>query len=176
MVRQRTDPPGRTVHSGRFSLPDWMTPMMKPLTPHPAHNDQPAEHAPAAPIAPVAPGTLVALACTAALVLGGCASTPPPTEQLAVSTAALSHAAGAGGTEAAPAQMRLAREKLAGANVAMTDKRYDQARSLAQEAQVDAQLAEATAHAQKATKAAAELQESNRVLSEEMDRAERKPK
>jgi hypothetical protein len=56
------------------------------------------------------------------------------------------------------------------ADKAMADKNYVLARRLAEEAQVDAKLAETTARAAKAQKSADELQESNRVLRQEIDR------
>jgi Domain of unknown function (DUF4398) len=104
------------------------------------------------------------------LVLSACASVPPPTEQLAVATAALANAVSAGGPEFAAVDMRNAREKLDRANLAMTAKNYDAARSLAEEAQVDAQLAGTRARTAKAKKASAELQEDSRVLREEISR------
>ncbi|KAB2970414.1 DUF4398 domain-containing protein [Zoogloea sp.] len=104
------------------------------------------------------------------LLIAGCAGLPAPTEQLAVSTAAVSRAGGAGGGEMAPTEMQMAREKLAKAQQAMTDEDYGTARDLAREAQVDAQLAEAKALSAKARKAADELNEGNRVLRDEMDR------
>ncbi|NTV10135.1 MAG: DUF4398 domain-containing protein [Zoogloea sp.] len=107
---------------------------------------------------------------SASIFMAACASTPPPTEQLAVSTAAVARAASAGGAELAPAQMQTARGKLDRAKEAMAAGDYDLARSLAQEAQVDAQLAETQARSNKAQKAAAELQESIRVLRDELDR------
>jgi len=66
--------------------------------------------------------------------------------------------------------MKSARDKLDRAEVAMAAKDYDRALSLAQEAQVDAKLAEVKADSSKARKAAAELQEDTRVLQEEIDR------
>lgn len=113
---------------------------------------------------------LALLGAGAALLIGACASTPPPTEQVAVSRAAIAHAVGAGGVELAPVEMTLARQKLDRANAAMATQDYPLALTLAQQAQVDAQLAEAKAHAAKARKAAEELQESSRVLREEMAR------
>ncbi len=111
-----------------------------------------------------------ALAAGAAILLAACASTPPPTDQLAVSTAAVANAVSAGSGQFAAADLKMARDKLDRANVAMTAKDYELARSLAQEAQVDARLAEARANAAKAQKAADELQEGRRILREEMDR------
>ena len=106
----------------------------------------------------------------AVMAMAGCASVPAPTEQLAVSKAAVANAVGAGGTEFAPAEMRTAQEKLDRANQAMAAKDYERARWLAGQAQVDAQLAVAKARSAKAQKAAFALQEDNRVLREELDR------
>ena len=106
----------------------------------------------------------------ATLVLAACASTPVPSAQVAVATAAVANAGVAGGTEAAPTEMRLARDKLARANAAMVAKDYDLARSLAEEAEVDAQLAGVKARSSRASRAALEVQDANRALREEMDR------
>ena len=114
------------------------------------------------------PGTAV-LAATV-LTLGACATTPVPTEQLAVTTAAVAHAVSAGGQELAPTEMGAARDKLVRAHLAVAAKDNGQALRLAQQAQVDAQLAESKAEALKARKAQAELLEAARVLREEMGR------
>ncbi|HET6788131.1 MAG TPA: DUF4398 domain-containing protein [Aquabacterium sp.] len=102
----------------------------------------------------------------------GCASTPPAasTAQIAVTEAALNHASSAGGAEMAPTEMAAARDKLVRANAAMTAREFDQALRLAEEAQVDALLAEVKARATKAQRAADELREGRRVLREELDR------
>jgi hypothetical protein len=107
------------------------------------------------------------------MAMAGCASVPAPTEQLAVSKAAVANAVGAGGTEFAPAEMRTAQEKLDRANQAMAAKDYERARWLAEQAQVDAQLAVAKARSAKAQKAAYALQEDSRVLREELNRKSR---
>lgn len=112
----------------------------------------------------------IVVTVAAAIFMAGCASTPAPTEQMVTSRAAVSNASSAGGNEFAPLQMKSAMEKMAGAEQAITDKKYDQARQLAEQAQVDAQLAEAMARSAKAQKAADELQEASRVLREELDR------
>lgn len=109
----------------------------------------------------------------AAIFISGCAGTPvtpPPTEQMANSRTAISHAINAGGNEFAPLQIKSAMDKMNGAEQAMAAKNYVQARRLAEQAQVDAQLAEATARSAKAQKAADALRESNRVLRQEIDR------
>lgn len=113
---------------------------------------------------------MCAIVAGAATLLSACTSVPAPTEQIAVSKAAVADAANAGGTTFAPAEMRTAREKLDGAGTAMASQDYERARVLAEEAQVDAQLAQARAHSTKARKAADALLEDNRVLLEEINR------
>ena len=113
---------------------------------------------------------LMSAAPAAILVLAACAGTPPPTAQLAVSTAAVANATAAGSTELAPVEMTTARQKLDRANLAMAAKDYPLALALAQQSQVDAQLAETKARSTQAGKAAAVLQEASRVLREEIAR------
>jgi hypothetical protein len=113
---------------------------------------------------------LLALTAGASIFIAGRASTPAPTEQMAVSTAALANPVSSGGPQWAPAELTTARDKLARANTALVAKDHDHARSLAEEAQADAQLAGAKARSAKARKAGDEVQEASRVLTEEMDR------
>lgn len=115
----------------------------------------------------------IGVTVAAAIFMAGCASTPTipaPTEQMAVSRAAVSNATSAGGNEFAPLQLKSAMDKMDGAERAMAGKDYVRARQLAEQAQVDAKLAEAAARSAKAEKAAAVLQEDNRVLRQELDR------
>ena len=115
----------------------------------------------------------VAVAVAAAVFMAGCASTPStpaPTEQMAVSRAALNNASSAGGNEFAPIQFRSAMEKMDAAERAVGEKNYERARLLAEEALVDARLAEAMARSAKAQKAADALLEENRALRKEIDR------
>ena len=104
------------------------------------------------------------------VLISGCASTPPPVELVAVSKAAVGAANTAGANELAPVQYKSAVEKMDGAEVAMAHKDYVLAQQLAEQAQVDAQLATAIARAAKAKKAADALQEDSRVLSSEIGR------
>ena len=112
------------------------------------------------------------LGITAASVIfiSACAGIPAPTEQMAVSKAAVNNASSAGGNEFAPLQLKSAMEKMDSAERAMTEENYLVARQLAEQAQVDAQLAAATARSSKAQKAASALQEDTRVLRQELDR------
>jgi hypothetical protein len=110
------------------------------------------------------------ISAAVALIIAGCASVPPPVEQMAVSKAAVNSASSAGGNEFAPVLLRSAMDKMDAADRAMTEKDYVTARQMAEQAQVDAQLAAATARSTKAQKAAGALQEDNRVLRQEIDR------
>ncbi len=112
----------------------------------------------------------IILTLAAVFFMTGCASTPAPTEQMAISRAAVSNASSAGSNEFAPLLFKSATEKMDGAERAMADKNYELARQLAEQAQVDAQLAEATTRSVKAQKAADALQEDSRVLRQEIDR------
>jgi len=104
------------------------------------------------------------------VLMVGCAGIPAPTEQMAVSKVAVRNATSAGGNEFAPLQLKSAMDKMDAAERAMSAEDYLQARQLAEQAQVDAQLAATTARSVKAQKAAGALQEDNRVLRQEIDR------
>jgi Domain of unknown function (DUF4398) len=103
--------------------------------------------------------------------LGACATPPPaPNEQLAVSAAAIQNAATAGAAQFAPAELALARDKMARATQAAAADEPVRAMALAQQAQADANLARAKAEAAKSKKAADAVDEADRALREEMAR------
>ncbi len=112
---------------------------------------------------------LAAGAC-AAVLIGGCASVPPPTAQIAVSQSAIANAVSAGGTEYAPVELRNAQDKLDRARRAMAKEDNEEALRYAEQAQVDARLAEKKAQSAKAQKSAAVMQDDIRVLREELAR------
>ncbi|NDU85667.1 MAG: DUF4398 domain-containing protein [Ferrovum sp.] len=112
----------------------------------------------------------MALTVSAALLMASCASIPPPTGQMAISKTAVNTASTAGGAEYAPLQLQSAKHKLAGAEGAMVAENYVLAKQLAEEAQVDAELAVAMARSNQAKKAADAVQEDRRVLHQEIDR------
>lgn len=105
-----------------------------------------------------------------AMFIVGCAGIPAPTEQMAVAKTAVTNAISAGGNEFAPVQLRSAMDKMDAAERAMADEEYERARQLAEQAQVDAQLASSMARSAKAEKAARELEEGNRTLQQEIQR------
>lgn len=118
----------------------------------------------------------VILAISAMLIAGiaGCASSiPAPTEQIAVSKAAVTSATRNGGNEYAPMELRSATEKLTRAERAMAEENYVLAKRLAEQAQVDARLAETKTGLARAQKALQDAEQSNRVLREELNRTTR---
>ena len=114
----------------------------------------------------VATGTLAA----ALLVLGACASTPMPTEDLAVADAAVARASATRTQQQAPVELAVAVGKLSSARAAVVAGDADRARRLAQQAALDAQVAEVHADAVQSTAAARESEEAARVLREEIVR------
>lgn len=84
----------------------------------------------------------VSIAVVAVLALAGCASDPAPNEQLRVTEQAVDQARAVGATDEV-AEMKLATDKLAAALAANGSQSYRQARLLAEQAELDARLAEA---------------------------------
>jgi len=105
-----------------------------------------------------------------AILITGCASIPAPTEQMAVSRTAVSNALSLNSNELAPIQLKSAMEKMDAAERAMTEKNYELARQLSEQAELDAKLAGTMARSAKAQKAVDALQEDSRVLRQEIDR------
>jgi len=112
----------------------------------------------------------VGMAVAGVMLVAGCASTSAPTEQMAVSRAAVSNALAAGGNQFAPVQFKSASDKLTAAERAMADKDYELALRLAEQAEVDAKLAAEMARSAKAQRAADALQDDIRVLRQEIER------
>lgn len=112
----------------------------------------------------------IGVATASVILIASCVGISAPTEQMAVSKVAVINATSSGGNEFAPLLLKSAMEKLDGAERAMAAKNYLQARQLAEQAQVDAQLAATTARSTKAQKAAGALEEGNQVLRQEIDR------
>jgi len=102
-------------------------------------------------------------------LLGACATTPPPTAQIAVSRAAVERAGGSAAAEA-PIELAAARDKLARANQAVAAKDYPLARQLAEQAEADATLAEAQSRSVRSSRALAEVREGLRQMRDEMSR------
>ncbi|MCW2267327.1 hypothetical protein D3C77_12460 [compost metagenome] len=81
-------------------------------------------------------------AALALLALAGCANDPAPNEQFRLSEQALEQAKAVGATDDV-AELKLAEDKMARARVNMTSEAYRDARMRAEQAELDARLAEA---------------------------------
>jgi len=112
-------------------------------------------------------------ACTAIVAaLAACASSNPlADEKIAVAKASVQRAEGSGAPELAPVELAAARDKLARAEQANTARNLLPATQLAEQANVDAELAEATAQQQRSHKAAMEFDTSMETLRQESMRS-----
>jgi hypothetical protein len=114
---------------------------------------------------PASKGAAIAVAL--ALTAAGCATTPIPNEKIAVAKASVQRAEQSGAPELAPVEMATARDKLSRAEKAAADRDAQPATELAEQANVDAQLAEARAQEKKSHKAATEFDASLQALRQE---------
>ena len=113
-----------------------------------------------------------AAACVAAAMgLAACASTPIPNEKIAVAKSSVQRAEQSGAPEFAPVEMAAARDKLARAEKAAADREAQPANQLAEQADIDARLAEATAQQQRSRKAAMESDANMQALRNESMRS-----
>ena len=114
------------------------------------------------------------LASVAALAagLGACATTPPPTEQVAAARTMVSQAQPVAVSDGA-LELHTAQSKLARAEAALQRRDYLNARIFAEQAEVDAKYALTVAENARAQRAAAEVDRSIRTLREELERGSR---
>lgn len=85
--------------------------------------------------------TRAGFAGAALLMLAACAGSPQPAAELGASREAIASAERAGALEHAPVELQSARTKLAAAEQELRDGNESRARVLAEQAQVDAELA-----------------------------------
>jgi hypothetical protein len=109
--------------------------------------------------------------CVSSFCLAAQAGDHLAADKIAVAKAAIGHAEQAGGPEAAAVQMAAAREKLALAEKANAKHDDKPAAAWADQANIDAQVAEATATQVRSSKAALEFDASLQTLRQEADRA-----
>ena len=118
-------------------------------------------------------GALAVTLAASVLALSACASTPPPVDEIAAAEQAIRNAEGSDAGAHAPAELRRAREKLARARAAQDEHEEEAAETWAEQALVDAQLAEEIAEARKAEKLAQEIADSVNALRHEIERGGR---
>ena len=112
----------------------------------------------------------LAASAAVAMWLSSCATNPVADEKIAVAKASLQRAEQAGAPQTAPVELSTARDKLARAEKANADHSLKPASELAEQANIDAQVAEATAQQERSHKAAAEFDASIRALRQEATR------
>jgi hypothetical protein len=100
-------------------------------------------------------------------VLVSCTTTPPPVDQLAAARASAGQAQAAAEADA-PLELAQAQTKLARAEDAMQRGDYEEARRLAEQAEVDAKLASVLAQDVRAQRDAAEVDRSIDALRDEL--------
>ena len=103
--------------------------------------------------------------------LGACASVPPPESQMGKADLALRKAEQADAAHFAPLEMRTARTKLEAARAAMREDENLEARRLAEQAKLDAILAEATAQTAQRREATDTIRADIEALRAEAERA-----
>jgi hypothetical protein len=105
--------------------------------------------------------------CVVAFGIVACASAPMPVDKLAVAKSSVERAEQAQAAQFAQVELNMARTKLAAAQAAADDRDGDVAARLADQADVDAQLAEATARAKQQEQLVAEMDKSLQDLRNE---------
>lgn len=111
----------------------------------------------------------------AAALFVGCASEPPVAPALAASSASLEAARSSGAPELAGAELNESRTKLERARALAQAGRTREAIRMAEQADVDAQLARARAGNERSRRALAEVEASLRTLREELNRTPATP-
>ena len=105
------------------------------------------------------------------IFLPACVAFSPPIEQLVAARAAIQSADVAGAGRSAAVERAQAREKFTAAKTAARENSPERSRRLADEALVDAQLAQATASAARAQEGVAEAEAASHALREEANRS-----
>jgi len=117
----------------------------------------------------IAQKTALVLAMTQ---LAACSSGPPPKQELTLTQASIRSAEAASASTHAPRSLRMAQQKVETAEALINKKKHDKARRVLTQAIADAELAEATAEAEKSKAAYEELQQSIDLMKEEIARVQ----
>jgi len=118
------------------------------------------------------PFTMLPAAAVACGLMAGCATQgPQPTEELTKAHTLIQQSEKSQAHRYAAPDLQRARDELSSAEVANTKGDYDVARSYAESAAADADVATARASAGEALRAAHEVQQGNSVLQQESERA-----
>lgn len=99
-----------------------------------------------------------------------CSSVEPPREQLGAADAALRQARASKAPQHAPAELRMAADKLDQAQQAMREEKYEVARRFAEQALADAQLAQSKARTAETQQITRQMRDSIESLKREAER------
>jgi hypothetical protein len=113
------------------------------------------------------------LAAVVVLVLAGCVSQPVPIAQMAIAESSVKRADTSNTRVSAPGELKIAIAKLASAQQAAARREYVLAGQLAEQAEVDAQVAMLHAERVRAQKSAQESLDAANALREESQRQNR---
>ena len=106
-----------------------------------------------------------------ALLIRGCVTTmQPPMEKIASAELAISRAQDSNARKFAPVELRSAQDNLQNAKESVQNEDYDKATRLAEQAFLDATLAETKAEKEIANQAAKEMRDSIETLRQEINR------
>lgn len=104
--------------------------------------------------------------------MAACSSMPAPKTEMALSESAVKGAEMAGAREHAPLELRRANEKLDKAKNAIIAEDYETAKRMAEQATVDAALAESKSDSMQSKLALQEIKDSIALMREEISRAQ----
>lgn len=113
------------------------------------------------------------LLCGVAFGIVACASTPVPVDKMAVAKSSIDRAEQAQAAQFAQVELNTARNKYAAAQAAANSRDGEVASRMADQAEADAQLAEATARAKQQEQLVSEMDASLRALRDEALRNQR---
>lgn len=120
--------------------------------------------------------SVAAVTLLAAIALNGCSSAAPrPDDALVRAKTAVDQATTAGSGQYAPVDLNAAGSKLQSANEEEAKGNYKQAKYLAEESQVDAELALAKTQDAKAQQAADQVRKGNQALQNQVDQTSNPP-
>ena len=110
------------------------------------------------------------------LLMVGCAAKVAPIEDISNAQMAVKEAEESEAAVYAPLELKFATDKLSQARTALQEERYEEALRLANEAQLDAKLAEAKSRSEEARKTTQELRDTIETLRQEIERSEQRGK
>lgn len=112
---------------------------------------------------------MIGVAFGLSALIAGCAEVPPY-EEITRSAYVIKEAQDDGARTLAPLELRNASKTLEKAKAALNDEEYDDARHYAAKAELEAELAKAKTEALKRQQSAQEIEDSIRILKEELKR------